>query len=418
MHRYLDKSKDVAFEKIYLDPNNPRTAPEERPGYDDTNRIFADSVQQPLMATLEQFGEVKELEPAISSQGWMPIDPMLVWEHPKKPGHYVVIEGNTRTVVLRRIRTRLAQEAAHLEKMEKNKAKYDKQDIEDQRKLVAQLQKIVDDTSKLDVHIIKAKNAAELENWLPILHGVRHISHAQPWSPYGTNLYILSRYRQLFEAEYGEDKSLRLEDSIIQRLAESVSLKPSKARQRIQAAAAFSHFKKAYEHRLPAGEHFTDQDQYFFEQILQNEYPRKEFGFEKNELRLSPEMEDVLFQWAFAEPRPDGKDNPNKLYKAENIRRWQEMHKYDNKFKTSFSEQFDVHDPTAAPPFEKLEADYLQRKAQVSPLVTLKSLLESLKELKADTLMSQASHLKPMLKELTKQAETYLAMMEAVGAKK
>jgi len=418
MHKYLDKSKDVPFAKIFLDPNNPRTAPEERPGYEDPNLIFPDSVQQPLLAKLEQFNEVENLEPTITSQGWMPIDPMLVWEHPKKPGHYVVIEGNTRTVVLRRIRKRLTQEAAHLDKMEKNKAKYDKQDLEDQRKLVAQLQKIVTDTDTLDVHIIKAKNAAELEDWLPMLHGVRHISHAQPWSPYGTNLYFLSRYRQLFEVEYGADKDLKLEDSIIQHLAESVSLKPSKARQRIQAAAAFSHFKKAYEHKLPAGEHFTDEDQYFFEQILQNEYPRKEFGFEKSDLRLSPEMEEVLFQWAFAEPRPDGKDNPNKFYKAENIRRWQEMHKYDNKNGTSFSEQFDIDDPTAAPTFARLEAEYLQRKAQVSPLVTLKSLLESLKELKADTLMSQASHLRPMLKEVTKQAETYLAMMEAVGTKK
>jgi hypothetical protein len=321
-------------------------------------------------------------------------------------------------VVLRRIRKRLTQEAAHLEKMEKNKAKYDKKDLEDQRKLVVQLRQIVSDTDTLDVHIIKAKSAAELEDWLPLLHGVRHISHVQPWSPYGTNLYFLSRYRQLFEAEYGENKDLKLDDSIIQRLAESASQKPSKARQRIQAAAAFSHFKKNYEHKLSTGEHFTDEDQYFFEQILQNEYPRREFGFEKSDLRLSPEKEEVLFQWAFVEPRPAGKDNPNRFYKAENIRRWQEMHKYDNRNGTSFSEQFDVEDPAAAPTFEKLEAEYMQRKAQVSPLVTLKSLLETLKDLKADTLMSQASHLKPMLKELTKQADTYLTMMEAVGNKK
>jgi hypothetical protein len=421
MHKYLDKSKDVLFSKIFLDPNNPRTAPEDRQGYEDPNTIFPESVQEPLLARLEGFNEVDSLEPTITSRGWMPIDPMLVWEHPKKAGHYVVIEGNTRTVVLRRIRKKLVQEAAHLEKMEKNKAKYDKKDLEDQRKLVAKLQQIVTDTDTLNVHLIKAKSAAELEEWLPMLHGVRHISHAQPWSPYGTNLYLLSRYRQLFEAENGEKKDLTLDEAIIQKLADSVSLKPTKARQRIQAAAAFSHFKKNYEHKMLKDESFTDQDQYFFEEILQHEYPRKRFGFEKTDLHLSAEMEDVLFKWAFALPRPKNPkegENPNKFRIAEDIRLWHQMSRYDNRTGTTFADRFDVEDPDSAPGMGEVEAEYLQKRAQVSPLVTLKSLLESLKDLKADTLMSQASHLRPMLKEVIKQAETYLTMIEAVGTKK
>jgi len=184
---------------------------------------------------------------------------------------------------------------------------------------------------------------------------VRHISHAQPWSPYGTNLYLLSRYRQLFEEKNGEGKVLELDDKLIQQLADSVALKPTKARQKIQAAAAFSHFKKSYEHKLPKGGQFTDEDQYFFELLLLNEYPRKEFGLEKTDLRLSTEMEDVLFKWAFAEPRPEG-DNPNKFYKAENIRLWQQMHKYDTQKGTSFSDQFDVEDPDTAPTMQRLEA--------------------------------------------------------------
>ena len=181
MHKYLNKSTDVPFSKIYLDPNNPRTAPEERPGYEDPALLFPDSVQTPLTERLETFNEVDNLEPTIISQGWMPIDPMLVWEHPDRPDHYVVIEGNTRTVVLRRIRRTLAQEKTHLDKMEKNKAKYDKQDLEEQRRLVAQLQQIVTDTESLNVYSIKAASASELEEVLPRLHGVRHISHAQPW---------------------------------------------------------------------------------------------------------------------------------------------------------------------------------------------------------------------------------------------
>jgi hypothetical protein len=416
MHKYLNKATDIPFSKIYLDPNNPRIAPEERPGYDDPAMLFPEAVQVPLTEKLDTFAEVDALEPAIVSQGWMPIDPILVWEHPEQPGHFIVIEGNTRTVVLRRVRNTLSQEKAHLDKMEKRKGKYDKQDILEQRRVVAQLQQIVDDTEALNVYSVKAASASELEEVLPRLHGVRHISHAQPWSPYGTNLYLLSRYRQLFETQYGEGNELKIEDKIVKALAGSVSLKATKARQKIQAAAAFSHFKKNYEHKLPSGEKFADRDQYFFELILQNEYPRKELGFDKADLHLSPEMEDVLFKWAFAEPRRIG-DNPNKFYEAENIRLWQTMRKYDVLKGTTFSEQFAVEDPESAPAMTKLEAEYLQHKAQVSPLDTISSLLKSLKNLKVETLQSQASHLDPMIKEMIKQGQMYLKLLEAVGAK-
>jgi len=185
------------------------------------------------------------------------------------------------------------------------------------------------------------------------------------------------------------------------------------ARQSIQAAAAFSHFKKNFEHKLPKGEQLRDADQYFFLQILQNEYPRLKFGFGKADLRLSSEMEEVLFKWAFSLPRPEGKDNPNKLYKAENMRLWQQMRRYDIKKGTTFAEQMDLDDPDGTPPMAKIEAEYVQHKAQISPLVTLSSLLNTLKELKADALMSQASHLEPMLRELAKQSQAFLKMIEA-----
>ena len=58
---------------------------------------------------MEEFPAVDNLERSIVSQGWIPTDTIIVWEHPKKKGHYIVVEGNTRTVVLRRVRERLAQ---------------------------------------------------------------------------------------------------------------------------------------------------------------------------------------------------------------------------------------------------------------------------------------------------------------------
>ena len=417
MHRYLDKYTEVPFGKIHLDPNNPRTAPEDRPGYEDAKTIFPESVQKPLMEKMESFTEVANLQPAIVSQGWLPIDPMLVWEHPKMPGHYVVIEGNTRTVVLRRIRKDLVSERERLQKMERKSKEYDKQDIEEQRKAVAQLEQIVKDTDNLIVFPIKAENASKLEETLPHLHGVRHINPAQAWSPYAKNLYVLSRYRQIFEEKHGEGADLAIEEPLIKKVGDSVSVKASEARRNIQAASAFSHFKRVFEDRMPTGEQLTDEDHYFFELILQNQYAREKFGFDKTDLHLSAEAEETLFKWAFAQARPQGKENPNKLYKAENIRLWQQMHKYDAKTGTKFAERFDVDDPDSAPPMAEVEAEYLQHKAQVSPLFTISSLLTSLKKLNMETLQSQATSLRPMIAEMITQGETYMKVLDAVTGK-
>src|SRR5690349_8196683 len=129
MHKYLEHSTDVPFAKLFLDPNNPRTAPEDRPGYEDADELFSDDVQNALALKLEDSRELQELEDNIVDQGWTPIDPILIWEHPDKPKHHITIEGNSRTLVLRRIRVRLAKERKHLEAMEKQSKKYDKQEL-------------------------------------------------------------------------------------------------------------------------------------------------------------------------------------------------------------------------------------------------------------------------------------------------
>jgi len=419
METFLKDSIKVPFDKIFLDPNNPRfgTPPNERPGYDNPAQIFEATVQAELEKRVEQVYDVDALEPKIVAQGWLPIDSILVWEHPKKKKHYIVLEGNTRTVVLRRIRVRLEKEKTKLARMEESKKGYAEKDFDEQRQIVAELQQIVQDTNQLTVFPVEAATAAELEEKLPRLMGVRHITHAQQWSPYALNLYILSLYRRFSYEKHKKTANLVLEEDLIKKVASQVSLKPPKTRQNIQAASAFSHFKRVYEDKLPAGEQFNDEDQYFVENILQSEHARKQFEFEKNDLELSEEMEETLFKWAFKLPRKVEDENPNILYKAESIRLWNQMKRYDNKKGTTFADQLNVADPDSAPSMRTLEAEYLAHKAQVSPIETVHALLDAFKDLKVDVLMSQASHLSPMLQELRTRAENYLKMLEAVETK-
>lgn len=412
----LQDAKLVPFDKIHLDPNNPRIAPESPPGYLDDNALFADDLQQTLEERVRAVYDVANLEDSILAHGWVPIDSIIVWEHTHRPGHYIVVEGNTRTVALRTLRgSRLERERKKLEKLKKTPSRFE-EELRVQQDLVDRLEKIASQTDQLRVFPVAAKSVDELQAILPRLLGVRHISHAREWKPYATNLYILSLYERRFRARHGDKVVLRLEDDLVNEVASMVSLGGTKARRNIQAASAFTHFKRDYEDRLPEGETLSDEDHYFFELILQNAYPKEQFNVNKDSLRLPKESEEVLFQWAFSKPR-SGKeeDNENIFYKAESVRLWNQMATYDGKCGTNFAKQLDVNSPDEARPIGVIEAEFLQHKTQRTPIDALTSLLKALQDLKVDTLLSQQEHLTPILDHIAHQVARYQKMMKAVA---
>src|SRR5262245_46658734 len=101
MESFLKKSIEVAFDSLYLDPNNPRLARDDKPGYDDPEQLFDDQLQKEIEAEIERVYQVDDLMEAILAQGWMPIDNVVVWTYPTSQDRHVVLEGNTRTVSLR-----------------------------------------------------------------------------------------------------------------------------------------------------------------------------------------------------------------------------------------------------------------------------------------------------------------------------
>lgn len=405
----------VPFDRIFLDPNNPRIAPEAPPGYEDADALFNEPLQQQLIKTVQQVYDVKNLEDSILAHGWVPIDAIIVWEHPGRSGHYVVVEGNTRIVALRHLRgERLQQERTKLAKVKKNPTRF-AEELAVQERVVARLEEVVRTTDQLRVYPVASKSAQELRSTLPRLLGVRHITHARQWDPYPTNLYILSLYERVFHERHGDDTPLRLEPDLIPEVAGLVSLGETKTRRNIQAASAFTHFKRDFEDRLPPGESLESNDHYFFELILQNAYPKEQFGFDSTLLRMPRESEEVLFQWAFSQPRKNTEENPNVLYKAESISLWGKMATYDGKHGTQFAKQLDVDVPEQARPMRVVEAEFLHHKAQRTPIDALSSLVAALRDLKVDTLVSQQDHLSPMLDEIGQLVNRYRKMLEAIA---
>lgn len=102
-----------------------------------------------MEAKVSSVYEVTNLEESILTHGWVPIDSIIVWEHPDRPGYYVVVEGNTRTVALRALRgERLERERKKLEKVKKSRFG---EEVKVQEETVRRLEEIVEKTSMLRV---------------------------------------------------------------------------------------------------------------------------------------------------------------------------------------------------------------------------------------------------------------------------
>ena len=410
---------EVPFEQVYIDPNNPRIVEDHAGRYETPDDIFDSDLQERLTTrTYEVYGAA-ELEDSIVAQGWIPIDAIMVWEHSDRPGHYVVVEGNTRTAVLRRLRgTRLPREEARLQRMT-DRSRTPREELREQEEQVTRIRRVIADTELLSVFPVRAETPADLETVLPKLLGVRHVSHARQWTPYATNRYMLSLYERRFYARHGRDEPLRLEQDLVRSVAELLSLGTTKARRNIQAASAFDHFRTRYEDQLPPGELFDHRDHYYFENILQNKHAADQFGFTRDRLQMPEESERALFTWAFSKPRPanDEDENQNVLHKAEDIRLWRQMASYDAKHGTTFASQLDVENPEATTEtMPDMEANFLLHKRRETPLNNLTKLLEALKDLRAETMITQADFLEPTLEEIRDIVEHYIQMINADDA--
>lgn len=410
----LSVSTPVPFSSLYLDINNPRLGNSDKPGYADPAVLFDLQRQKDAQKSIEEkYPKLTELVEAIVNQGWTPIDSILVWEHPQKPGQHVVVEGNTRTTALRQIRAALIKHREELATLEKKSAPKDM--IERKKRLIAAFEQVVVDTDNIEVRKVEVTDVAELDRVLPQVLGVRHIKHPQQWGPFAQNLYLFQQYEKKFKLKYGE-KDLALDDALVAELASIVSQSESDTRRGIQSASAFLRFKLRYEDKLPNGEKLKDEDHYFFEQILDGKYPREQFKFGDNDLELKPAMEEVLFKWAFKEPR-QGTENNNVLYKAENFRQWQAMSRYDTKpgNHTSFASRLDVSNPDDAKSgeFYEIEAEYLNHKSQKGPSRLIDKLIAELERTPAATLVNHSGHLRTQLENLQGITTRFLKVIDA-----
>jgi hypothetical protein len=418
MEKYLRKSEKVPIGDLFPDPNNPRLALEDAPGYADASALFDETLRKQI---LDEIGEeaygVADLVATIAGQGWMPIDNILVWQHPDTPGKWVVVEGNRRLVSLNRLRSgELDRARKKLARIKVKTTSYPKSELDSAQAQVHRMEQVVADTDVLDVVPIAADTAEELVHKLPRVLAVRHITGAKIWGNYAEDIWLLKRFEQLFADTHGAGAELFWDPSILAHVAQEASLGPTTTKRQLRAAKWFAHFRAEWEDELPAGEAFIKSDYYLFESIAKRPWLRERLGIGDDDLFIPEAGEQALFTWVFKEPgrkAKDADDNPNIFYRHENVNLWDQINRYDAKQGTSFAKRFDVENPDEAPTMREVEAEYLMHKATKKPHALLDDLLRRLSEITGPQLAAEGSFLRGQLEQIQDLSGKYIKMIDA-----
>jgi len=154
-----------SIDKILLDPNNPRfaeIATQEPPPRIDEARFADRSVQESTMERFFQGGDmdVRPLKDSIRTNGYLPIESIVVKPWRNDRNCFVTIEGNRRIAAMKSL-------------------------LKDFKEGLPVSEEIVEQIEKPRVLVFEGKgNAAEDQAIEMIIQGIRHISGPISWGPY------------------------------------------------------------------------------------------------------------------------------------------------------------------------------------------------------------------------------------------
>lgn len=156
------QEKDVLFESIYLDPNNPRFW-DDRPLREVPDAKITDSnIQHRTKAAIDKFG-IEELVRNILRNGFLPLDRIVVRPIAGSQDTFVVVEGNRRTRALQILQQRILDSLI------------DEDGIDDEY-----LSRLLESIRRITVLVYTGSETHDIA-W--VLQGVRHISGIRDWGP-------------------------------------------------------------------------------------------------------------------------------------------------------------------------------------------------------------------------------------------
>ena len=95
------RPRTSAFPNCCFDPNNYRFLDGKKFKKKAANRFHEESMQNATLEKLEQHYELDELKHSIITNGYVPMERIIVIPYPKKSGFFLVVEGNRRVAALK-----------------------------------------------------------------------------------------------------------------------------------------------------------------------------------------------------------------------------------------------------------------------------------------------------------------------------
>jgi hypothetical protein len=190
------KQRNVAPEKLVLDPNNPRFITRDDETFDESEALDRMVTTSKKIQTTDKKGKelykIKDLENSIKQNGWWPIDFIFVKKYDEHD-RYLVLEGNRRVAAIRNIRDDDSASTSLIKSLDK-----------------IDVMEIIDDSTE-----------DQLQKQITYLLGVRHHGSLKKWTPFAQAHNIYKRYLHLAEMD---PNNFEFNPTIANQVADALSI--------------------------------------------------------------------------------------------------------------------------------------------------------------------------------------------------
>jgi len=284
------KTSRCAIKNLLLDPNNYRFLDEEDYRIVSEKRYHETTVQDKAYRFLKgrRYEDLQALKESIMTNGYVPLEVLIIRPYKNKDGLFVVIEGNRRVAAMRWI-------------------------LEDERSGVEIRKDLIESFNDLPVVIIDVDDP-ENKDTVPVLMGIRHVSGIRPWGAYQQARLI---------AQLVEDFELSLQET-----AERLAMSTQEVNRRRRAYKALEQMQKDENFQQLA-----DPELYYkFHEAVNIPEARNWLGWSETDLMFSNEEARTQF-YELITPRQDeesGRSIPAKLQTREDVRSLRRILRDDN----------------------------------------------------------------------------------------
>ena len=284
------KTDRCAIQNLLLDPNNYRFLDQEDYQVVSEKRYHEITVQDKAYRFLKgrRYEDLQALKESVLTNGYVPLELLIVRPYANKTAFFVVIEGNRRVAAMRWI-------------------------LEDKKSGVEVRKKLVESFDDLPIVIIDI-NDPENRDAVPVLMGIRHVSGIRPWGAYQQAKLI---------AQLVEDFGLSLQEA-----AGRLAMSTQEANRRRRAYKALEQMQKD-----ESFQQLADPELYYkFHEAVGISEVRNWLGWSETDLIFTGEETRTQF-YELITPRYDeesGRSITAKLQTREDVRNLRRILRDDN----------------------------------------------------------------------------------------